>query len=89
MADDSSDKNFDPLANQTVTAATAYNDSAGYTVTESSGSTAVSESGSTDTFTVVLTAEPDSNVVISVVSADTGEATVSASTLTFTTGNWE
>ena len=72
-----------------MTAATADNDSAGFTVTQSSGSTAVSESGSTDTFTVVLTAEPDSNVVISVTSGDTGEATVSASTLTFTTGNWD
>jgi len=89
VVDASSDNNFDPLSDQTVTAATADNDSAGFTVTQSSGSTAVSESGSTDTFTVVLTAEPDSNVVISVTSGDTGEATVSASTLTFTTGNWD
>ena len=89
VVDGSSDNNFDPLANQTVTAATADNDSAGFTVTQSGGSTQVSESGSTDTFTVVLTAEPDSNVVISVVSADTGEATVSAASLTFTTGNWD
>jgi len=88
VVDASSDNNFDPLSDQTVTAATADNDSAGFTVTQSSGSTAVSESGSTDTFTVVLTAEPDSNVVISVTSGDTGEATVSASSMTFTTGNW-
>ena len=89
VVDGSSDNNFDPLADQTVTAATADNDSAGFTVTQSSGSTTVTEGGGTDTFTVVLTAEPDSNVVISVTSGDTGEATVSASSLTFTTGNWD
>ncbi|MCS5665232.1 MAG: hypothetical protein NZ582_05370, partial [Acidimicrobiales bacterium] len=80
---------YDAVADQTVTATTVDNDpAAGFTVTQSSGSTAVTEAGGTDTFTVVLTAEPDSNVVISVTSGDTGEATVSASSLTFTTGNW-
>ena len=79
-----------PVATTVVpTAATADNDSAGFTVTQSSGSTQVNESGTTDTFTVVLTAEPASNVVISVTSGDTGEATVSASSLTFTTSNWD
>ena len=39
--------------------------------------------------TVVLDAQPTSNVVLSVVSADTGEATVSPSTLTFTPTNWD
>ena len=48
----------------------------------------MSETGTTDTFTVVLNIQPASDVVISVTSGDTGEATVSASTLTFTTGNW-
>ena len=38
---------------------------------------------------MVLTAQPDSNVVISVTSGDTGEATVSAENLTFTTANWD
>ena len=47
-----------------------------------------SPSGSTDTFTVVVGAQPASNVVISVTSGDTGEATVSPATLTFTSGNW-
>jgi len=79
-----------PVATTVVpTAATADNDSAGFTVTQSSGSTQVNESGTTDTFTVVLTAEPASNVVISVTSGDTGEATVSTSSLTFTTSNWD
>ncbi|SVB62474.1 uncharacterized protein METZ01_LOCUS215328, partial [marine metagenome] len=61
---------------------------AGVTVALSGGSTAVSEAGSTDSFTVVLTAQPSSDVVLSVVSADTGEATASPAQLTFTSGNW-
>ena len=74
--DANSDDNFDPLANQTVTATTTDDDVAGFTTVESGGSTSVAESGTTDTFTVVLDAEPDSNVVILVSSGDTGEATV-------------
>jgi len=35
-----------------------------------------------------LDAQPSSNVVLSVTSSDTGEATVSPSTLTFTSANW-
>ena len=87
VVDGSSDNNFDSLSDQTITATTA--DPWGFTVTQSSGTTAVSETGTTDTFTVVLNAQPASNVVISVTSGDTGEATVSASTLTFTNGNWD
>ena len=45
--------------------------------------TEVDESGSTDIFTVVLNAEPTSDVVLTITSDDTGEATVPAS-VTFT-----
>lgn len=86
--DAASDDNFDPLADQIVTAINSDNDAAGFTVAESAGSTAVSEAGTSDTFTVVLNAEPASNVVFAVSSADTGEATVSPAALTFTPGNW-
>ena len=65
------------------------NGSAGVTVAASGDSTSVSEAGSTDSFTVVLTAQPSSDVVLSVVSADTGEATVAPAQLTFTNGNWD
>jgi uncharacterized delta-60 repeat protein len=61
---------------------------AGITVAASDGSTVVSESGTTDTFTVVLNAQPSSDVVVNVSSGDTGETTVSPATLTFTTVNW-
>ena len=45
---------------------------------ELEGSTEVDESGDTDTFTVVLDAQPTSDVVITIVSSDTGEATVTS-----------
>ncbi|MCP4852277.1 MAG: hypothetical protein GY900_11160, partial [Actinomycetia bacterium] len=60
----------------------------GITVAHSGGSTSVSESGSTDTFDVVLDTQPSSDVVLSVGSSDTGEATVSPASLTFTNANW-
>ena len=53
-------------------------DAPGFTVVESSGSTSVNESGTTDTFTVVLDSKPAGNVVITVSSSDSGEATVGA-----------
>ena len=59
---------------------------AGYTVSETART--VSETGTTQTFTVVLDSQPTGDVVFDVSASDTGEATVSASTLTFTNGNW-
>ena len=87
--DANSDDNFDPLSDQSVSVTTTDDDVAGFTVVESGGSTSVDESGTTDTFTVVLDAEPDSNVVITVVSGDTGEATVDQASLTFTSATWD
>ncbi|MBO6496559.1 MAG: Ig-like domain-containing protein, partial [Roseivirga sp.] len=63
-------------------------DAAGFTITETDGTTEITEAGGADSFDVVLDAEPLSDVVISITSGDTGEGTVSASTLTFTTANW-
>jgi hypothetical protein len=58
----------------------------GFTLSTSTAT--VSETGTTATFTVVLNAQPGSDVVFSVVSADTGEATVDKAALTFTNANW-
>ena len=85
----SASNDFDGVADQAVSATTTDGDTAGFTVAESSGSTGVTETGSTDTFTVVLDAQPASDVVISVSSGDTGEVTVSPATLTFTSTNWD
>ena len=86
--DDYSDNAFDGVADQTVTATTTDDDSPGLSVSQSDASTLVDETGSTDSFTVALTTQPLSDVVVAVVSAATGAATVSASTLTFTNANW-
>jgi hypothetical protein len=88
VVDGSSDNAFDGVADQTVSVTTTDNDTAGFTILESGGTTSVSESGTTDTFTVVLNAQPATDVVISVVSGDPGEATVSSASLTFTSANW-
>ena len=60
---------------------------AGFTL--STTSVTVSEAGASDTFTVVLDAQPPSgNVVLAITSADTGEAKVAPETLTFTSETW-
>ena len=46
------------------------------------------EAGGKASFTVVLTSQPLTDVVFSVVASDATEATVDKSTLTFTSGNW-
>ena len=61
--DGSSDNNFDPVDDKTVSTTTTDNDVAGFTIVESGGSASVSETGTTDTFTVVLNAQPASDVV--------------------------
>ena len=86
--DGGSDDNFDSVADQMVSVATADDDVAGFTIVELEGSTGVDESGNADTFTVVLNAQPTTDVVLSIISSDTGEATVTSS-LTFTTANWD
>ena len=86
--DAASDDDFDAVADQTVSVSTTDDDVAGFTVSEPDGSTTVTEAGGTDTFTVVLNAQPNSDVVLSITSSDTGEATVTSS-LTFTSANWD
>ena len=61
-------------------------DSPGYYVSSVSGDT--DESGKTASFTVRLRSEPTDNITIYVASSDTGEGTVSADNLSFTTTNW-
>ncbi|GIR61440.1 MAG: hypothetical protein CM15mP66_08880 [Pseudomonadota bacterium] len=58
----------------------------GYYVSSVSGDT--DESGKTASFTVRLRSEPTDNITIYVASSDTGEGTVSADNLSFTTTNW-
>jgi hypothetical protein len=72
-----------------VSSATANiedNDIAGYQVSKSS--IFMSEAGGTDTFSVVLTSQPSSDVVMDLTISPLGEATLSTSSLTFTSSNW-
>ena len=66
-------------------------DTAGFAVSPSTSPTSrlrTTESGGTDTFTVKLSSRPTGDVVLGVVSSDTTEGTVSASSLTFTATTW-
>ncbi|HCN10225.1 MAG TPA: hypothetical protein DIT01_20040, partial [Lentisphaeria bacterium] len=64
-------------------------DTVGFTVTESAGSTVVAESGGTDTFDVVLNAQPGSDVILTVTSNSTADATVNLASLVFTPAGWD
>jgi hypothetical protein len=62
-------------------------DTAGVTVTPLTPLT-TTESGGTAQFSVVLTSQPTGNVVIPISSSDTTAGTVSASSLAFTSADW-
>lgn len=83
----SADSNYSGLAVSDVSASNTDNDTAGVTVNPTSGLTTTEALG-TAMFTMVLTAQPTSNVTISIASSDTTEGTVSAASITFTMGNW-
>jgi large repetitive protein len=84
-----SDDTFDAASIVSIPVITINDDFAGFTIVETSG-TSVTELGSTDEFYVRLNAEPSTNVVLTVASADLGEVLVSVltDTLTFTPSNW-
>ncbi len=88
VVDASSDDDFDGLS-QVVNAQNTDNDIAGITIIVTDGNTTTSEDGTTDTFNVVLDAQPATDVVLNVTSNNVAEGTVSPITLTFTTGNWD
>jgi len=63
------------------------NDIAGITVNPTAG-LVTTEAGGIATFTVVLNTQPNADVVIGLSSDTLSEGTLSASSLTFTAGNW-
>jgi hypothetical protein len=66
----------------------ADDDRAGLRVAETDGATVVTETGATDTFTVALTAQPESAVTITITGGDPWEASVAPRALKFTTEDW-
>ena len=85
---DNSNDFFDALPDQTVTVTTTDNNVAALAIVESNGNSSLEETGSTDSFTVALRAQPDSDVVINIANADAGELSVTPASLTFTSANW-
>ena len=66
-------------------------DTAGFVLSPSTSASLrlrTTESGGTAAFSVKLATEPTGDVVLGVASSDTGEGTVSASSLTFTASDW-
>ena len=84
---ENSDPDFASVDSETVTGTVLDDDVPGFEITQSNTFVIVDENGTTDTFTVVLTAEPLSNVILTLESTDTGEAIVTE-TLTFTPADW-
>ena len=87
----SADAKYRGITIASVTARVVDNDGAGVTVNEFDGVsvTEAAGAGRTDTYTVRLVTQPTASVTIAMTSSgDTDAATVSPSTLTFTTGNW-
>lgn len=64
------------------------NDVAGLSIVESDNSTNTGEDGSSDSFAVVLTSRPQSDVIIDVQPDDATEGAATPLQLTFTTDNW-
>ncbi|MBF0350201.1 MAG: hypothetical protein HQM11_04180, partial [SAR324 cluster bacterium] len=82
----STDTNYNKLNPGDVTVINTDNDTAGLTVSTISGNT--TEASGTATFTVKLNSQPTADVVLTIASSNTAEGTVSASTLTFTSSNY-
>ena len=84
----STDPQYSGLPDFNATVSVVDNDSAGVSVVESGGSTAVTEGGATDSYTVVLTSQPTGSVTVTV-SESSADFSVSDTSLTFTTVNWD
>ena len=79
--------NYDGVSISDVVASITDNDTASVTISESGGSTDVTEGGASDSYTVVLDLQPSGTVTITI--SPDSEVSLSTTTLTFTTGNWD
>jgi len=82
----STDTNYSGLNGADVSLTNTDDDAAGFTIAPTSG-LMTSEAGGQATFTVRLNSTPSADVTVSLSSSDTGEGTLSASSLTFTPAN--
>lgn len=86
LAATSLDGFYEGLTSPTMAVTVNDDDAAGISLTETDGATAVTEDGATDTYTVVLTAQPDADT--EVIMVPSASVQVSPSTLPFTSDNW-
>ncbi len=88
VVDSASDNAFDLLPDQTVTITTKDDDTAGFVLNKSAAT--VSEDGTSivDSFTVVLTSQPLSDVVVDFSLSANPDVALDKSSLTFTSLNW-
>jgi gliding motility-associated-like protein len=80
------DGNYSGLNASDVSVLNIDDDNAGIIVSAITGNT--TEIGVTSTFTIVLASEPTANVSIDLSSDDTGEGTISTTSVSFTPANW-
>lgn len=82
----SADPAFDGIAITPVNSSVYDNDGVRVTLAQSGGSTFTTENGVTDTYTVTLSHEPSSDVVVTATA--NAQLSLSPSVLTFTPANW-
>ncbi|KKU45022.1 MAG: FG-GAP repeat protein, partial [Microgenomates group bacterium GW2011_GWA2_46_7] len=80
------DPNYNSLTILPVAVNITDNDSPGVNITESAGNTAVTEGGASDSYDVVLGAQPSANVNVAI--SNDANVTVVPASLTFTSVNW-
>ncbi|MCF6261127.1 MAG: hypothetical protein L3J98_13365 [Gammaproteobacteria bacterium] len=85
-ADTSTDADYAGLIPGNVTVTNIDDDSAGFMISPISGDTA--ESGTTASFTIALSSAPTASVTLAITSSDVNENTVSPSSITFDSSNW-
>jgi uncharacterized repeat protein (TIGR01451 family) len=82
----SADASYNGFPMSAVSVQVDDNDTAGVSVSEPGGNTAVTEGGATDSYTVVLSSQPTSDVAV--ILGVGAQASLSPSNLTFTAANW-
>lgn len=87
VVDATSDDDFDGII-ESISATTTSDETIGFVVTQSDSTTIVSEDGNSDTVNVVLSGQPETDVVILVQNNNPAEIVTDASSLTFTSANW-
>lgn len=80
------DTNYQTLGDITIDATNKDNDVAALLVSKTTLQT--SEDGGSDNFDIRLSAQPESDVTVTINGLDASEGSLSASSLTFTPGNW-